>query len=64
LASLKRVVLSDKNHKQMKQEAIEILSILESMEDLLNHQRGIVKEEDFSQGLFEDKFLKELNLEM
>jgi len=48
----------------MKQEAIEILSILESMEDLLNHQRGIVKEEDFSQGLFEDKFLKELNLEM
>lgn len=48
LTALKRAVLSDKSHKLMKQEALEVLSLLTSMEDFLNNQRGIIREEDFS----------------
>lgn len=47
LSALKRVVLSDKNHKLMKQEALKILSLLDNMENYLNQQRGIIMEEDF-----------------
>lgn len=48
----------------MKLEAIEILNILESIEDYLNQQRGIIREDDYLQSNFEDKFLKDFNLEM
>jgi hypothetical protein len=37
LTALKRAVLSDKSHKAMKQEALEVLSLLTSMEDFLNN---------------------------
>lgn len=64
LAQLKKVMLSDKNLKAMKVEVIEILNLLESIEDHLNHSRGIIKEDDFLLANFEDKFLREFNLEM
>ena len=64
MIALKRAVLSDKSHKAMKQEALEVLSLLTSMEDFLNNLRGIIREEDFSHSLFEDRFLKELSIEM
>lgn len=59
--ALKKAVLSDKTFKQLKTEANEILNLLESIEDCLNNHRGIIKEDDFNQAHFEDKFLRELN---
>ncbi|TNV84663.1 hypothetical protein FGO68_gene6748 [Halteria grandinella] len=64
LAQLKKVMLSDKNLKQMKLEVLEVLSLLDNIEDYLNQQRGIIKEDDFLLSNFEDKFLREFNLEM
>jgi hypothetical protein len=61
---MKKVMLSDKNHKAMKLEALEILSVLGAVEDYLNQRRGVVCEGDFVQANFEDRFMKELNLEL
>ena len=48
----------------MKVEVIDILNLLESIEDYINHSMGIIKEDDFLLSNFEDKFLREFNLEM
>jgi hypothetical protein len=44
----------------MKQEVSEISNLLQSIEDHLNQYRGIIREEEFFQANFEERFIKEL----
>lgn len=52
--------MNDKTHKIMKQEVSEISNLLQSIEDHLNQYRGIIREEEFFQANFEERFIKEL----
>lgn len=48
----------------MKLEANQVLNLLEKIEEFLNAARGVIKQDDFNQSNFEDKFMKELNNEL
>ena len=53
--------MNDKTHKSMKAEVNEISNLLSHLEDYLNQYRGIIKEDDYYQSNFEDKFIRELH---
>ena len=42
----------------MKNEITEVCSLLDSIEEYLNQNRGIINEEEYSQAHFEDKFMR------
>jgi len=53
--------MNDQTHKSMKKEVLEITTLLQHIDDYLNQYRGIIREDDFLQSNYEDKFIRELH---